>query len=367
MVMTLLSGCWNYKEIENMGIVAGFAIDKKDDNYVVNTEIILISKGKESSIKTKVITSEGATIFDAVRQNIKIVGKKLFWSHAEIVIVSKEIAEEGIVPVVDWISRDAEPRMTLHILISKEKTASEILVQQAVVAEILSFELNEIIESQKSLSFSPDIEEWIFLQELASTGLSATLPAVQLKSENGKTLTEVTGTAVFKQDKLVGFLDGEETKTLLFIRNKIKGGVLFTKDSGDDVATTLEIMKNKTKLKPFYDSSKVTMEINTNTDTTLDEISGSQNYLEESPLKKLKETYESALESSIINLVKKTQQEFGSDIFGFGKAVKMNMPDVWKQIEPEWNDMYKNVEVRVHSTINIKNSAIMEKPIKVGE
>lgn len=366
-VISLLSGCWNYKETEKMAIVAGFAIDKKDDNYLINTEIIVIKRGKESNIETKLITSEGATIFDAVRQNIKTVGKKLYWTHAEIVVVSKEIAEEGIVPVVDWIARDAEPRLTLHILVSKEKTAKEILEQQAISAGIISFELNEMLQSQKSLSFSADIEEWEFLQRLASDGLSATLPTVQLLSKNGKTINEISGAAVFKKDKLVGFLDGEETKTLLFIRNKLKGGVLVNKDSEDNVVTSLEILKSKTKIKPSYDESKITMEIKTTTDTALDEIGGSKNYLEESSIEQLEETYEAALEGSIINLVRKTQEEFNSDIFGFGKSVKMNMPSLWKQIGPEWNDMYKNVEVQVHSTINIKNSAIMQKPIKVGD
>ena len=38
----ILCGCWNYKEIDNLAIVAGMAIDKdiKTSNYIVTAKII---------------------------------------------------------------------------------------------------------------------------------------------------------------------------------------------------------------------------------------------------------------------------------------------------------------------------------------
>lgn len=368
-VTALLSGCWNYREADDMAIVSGVAVDRKDDLYVITTEIIDIHGGRDIHKGTKIITSEGPTMFDAVRRTITTVGKRLYWSHAEILIVSKDIAEEGIVPIIDWVSRDAEPRFTLNFLVSKEETAKVILEKSTALADILCYELDDMLESQKSLSYARDAQEYQFLQELAAPGISATLPTIYLKSDDDKTNAEISGTAVFKEDRLVGFLDGEETKTMLFIKNKIKGGVLVN-DVGVDGSFTrisLEILKNKTKIKPRYDDPKITIEIQTETNATLDEIVGSENLLEEGALKNLKETSEAALAKNIRNLVKKTQEEYGSDIFGFGKSIKMNVPALWKQIEPEWDALYKTVEVDVKAAIKIINSAIMSKPVKVGD
>jgi spore germination protein KC len=364
-----LSGCWNYKEVDSLAIVSGVAVDKKDDLYLITTEIIDIQRGREITKGTKIITSEGQTIFDAVRNTIKTVGKRLYWSHAEILIISEEIAEEGIVPIADWVSRDAEPRLTLHFLISREKTAKEILEQAAISGAILSYELDDMLTSQKSLSYAFDAMDYQFMQELAAAGISATLPTIYLKQDDDKHVAEISGTAVFKADRLVGFLDGEETKTMLFIKNKIKGGVLAGTVSADGSNTkiSLEILKNKTKIKPHQTDSKITIGIRTKTDVALDEIVGSESFMEAAALAKLKETFEEALEENIRTLVKKTQEEFDSDIFGFGKAVRMNMPDLWKQIDPEWSEIYKTIDVDVQATINIKNSAIMSKPVKVGD
>lgn len=365
----LFSGCWNYREVEKLAIVSGMAFDKNGDNYSVTTEIVEVSGGRESKIKTSLITSEGVTIFDALRKSIKKAGKRLYFSHAEIIILSREVAEEGILPVLDWVSRDAEPRYMLHFLISKEKTAKDILKQKPITMDVLSFELDDMLKSQKSLSVAPDIEEWQFINDLTTMGISATLPTVNITTDSDKLTPEIMGTGIFKQDKLVGFLDGEETKIMLFVKDKIKGGLLVKKEyKGSSVTNiSLEIHNNKTHVKPHFANGKITMEINTNTDVALAENGGRENYIEEPARTKLKIDYEAMLQNNIKDLVKKMQGQYDSDIFGFGKAVKLNMPALWKQIEPKWEQIYKNVEVKVHSTINIKNSALLSKPIKAGD
>lgn len=368
-VILPLSGCWNYREANNMAIVSGVAVDKKDDLYQVTTEIIDISGRQEVKKGTKLVTSEGATMFDAVRKTIMTVGKKLYWSHAEILIISSDIAEEGLAPIIDWISRDAEPRLTLNFLISKEDSARVIFEAPATESSILSYELNDMLESQKSLSYAFNTQEYQFLQEIAAEGISATLPTIYLKEDNDKKVAEISGSAVFKEDRLVGFLDGEETKTLLFIKNKLKGGALINEVSIGDTTSkvSLEILKNKTKMKPLYENEKIMFEIQTKTNVALDEITEPFDFTEEASLNKLKEASEASLAQNISNLIKKSQDELDSDIFGFGKSIKINMPDLWKTIQPEWNTLFKTVEVDARSTITIKNSAIMSKPVKLGD
>lgn len=43
------------------------------------------------------------------------------------------------------------------------------------------------------------------------------------------------------------------------------------------------------------------------------------------------------------------------------------MPDLWKQIGAEWGEVFKTVEVDVQAEISVINSAIMSKPVKVGD
>lgn len=365
----MLSGCWNYREVEKFAVVSGMAFDKIGDNYSVTSEIVEVTGGRESKISTTLITSEGKSIFDAMRKAIKKTGKRLYFSHAEIIIISREVAEEGIIPVLDWSSRDAEPRYTLHYMISKEKSAKDIMKLKPITMDVLSFELDEMLKSQKSLSNAPDIEEWQFINDLSAMGISATLPTVDITTDSDKPAPEITGTGIFKQDKLVGFLNGEETKTMLFIKDKIKGGLLVKKENkgGSVTDISLEIFKNKTHMKPQINNGKITMEITTNTDVAIAENGGKKNYIEEPARTELKNDSEEMLENNIKALVKKVQEQYDSDVFGFGRSVKLAMPDMWKQLEPKWEQIYKNIDVEVHSTINIKNSAFQSKSVKVGD
>jgi spore germination protein KC len=218
LIQTLpLSGCWNYREADKMGIVSGIAIDKEGDTYLMTSEVVDIEMGKERHIGTIIITSEGPTLFDAARKSIKTVGSRLYFSHAKIIVISSQVARDGLIQILDWFSRDAEPRMTLQFLVSKEDSARDILEKPAAEADVFCFELNNMLRAQKSLSYADVMQEYQFLQDLAAEGISATLPTVYLKQDGGKPLAEISGTAAFSGDKLAGFLDGEETKTLMFI------------------------------------------------------------------------------------------------------------------------------------------------------
>lgn len=369
LIVFLLSGCWNYREIENLSIVSGIAIDKKDNKFLVTSEIINIKGANQPVINTEYLSSEGDSFFDAVRNIIKISGKKLYFAHAETVIISKAIAEDGIIPVLDWISRDNEPRYTLHLLISKDKLAKDIFKGKPITSESLSFKMKNTISSEKSLSKIIDIEVWQFINDLFSTGISATLPLVDLKTTNDEATSEITGIGVFKKDKLIGFLNGEETKMFLFVRDLIKGGALTQKGYNDPLKNhiSLEILKNKTSLIPKSNNSEIKIIINTNTDVAIAEVGEKENFINEEEKNKLEKTFEKILEANIKTLVEKVQSDYDSDIFGFGKCIKINMPGLWKKIEPNWDNMFRSVTVEVNSKINIRNSGLISKPLKVGE
>lgn len=370
--MFLLSGCWNYKEIDKLAIVSGMAVDKneKGDKFLLTSEIVDVKEimGK-TTVTSKKIDSEGETIFDAMRNMIKISGKKLYWSHAKVIVISQDVAKEDIIPVIDWVARDQEPRIEINLLISKEKTARELLSQQSITTDIRSIEMDLMLNANKSLSKAPRTAVYEFINALASEGISPTIPAIGITTSENKKTSELSGTAVFKKDKFLGFLDEEETKYFLFIRDKIKGGLLPVNISEDNFndKVTLEIFENNTKLKPVNLNENLFININIRTRVSIAEEDTSRNYIDEPGRAKLKNAAEKKLEDQIINLVKKVQNDFDSDIFGFGEVVKNEMPLLWKNIKGDWDKIFKNLEVKVNSEMNISNSGIINKPIEVGD
>lgn len=372
MISFLLTGCWNYREIDKYAIVSGLAIDKneKGDGFLLTAEVIDIRPGmNEVKISSIRVEAEGNTIFDAIRNMIKISGKRLYWGHAKIVIISQDVAKDSIIPIVDWISRDQEPRLTTNILVSIEKTANELLSQESVTTEIRSFEMSYMLVGNRVLSKAPKVGVYELMNDLSCSGISPVLPTISITTNEGKRTSELSGIAAFKGDKLIGFLDGEDAKFYLFIKDKIESALLVAKiDEGNSIDNiTLEAFKNKTKIKPVYDEGKLLMKIHVRTEVVISEEDKGRDYISEKGRAKLKTYAEATLEKDIENVIKKVQSNFKSDIFGFGKIVRAEMPSLWKDIKNDWDDIFNNLEVEVKAEIQIRNSGLTISPIKVGE
>lgn len=371
-ITTMSTGCWNYKEINEVTMVAGMAVDRlTDGRFLVTFETVEPSGGKEAKNKPKIIQTEGATIFDSIRNATKFSGKKLYFSHTKIVIVSQDIAVNGISPVLDWLSRDAEPRLEMYLLVSKGKTANEIINQKEAPQSIISYDMYSILKKQSSVAKSNDVPIYKLNNTLATIGISPTLPIVEPVNRGDKKVLEVSGAAVFSKDKLIGFLNEDETKCLLFIRNRIKTPLLIENISVDSKTTTnpdvsLEVFKNNTKIIPENDNGKLIMNLNINTEAAIAEVYNGIDFVNDKNLEELIVQTEKHLETDITNLIKKVQRDFGVDIFGFSTILKANDPEIWKNVGTDWNQVYKNLEVIVNSKLEIRNEGKQGKPINIG-
>lgn len=363
-----LTGCWNYREIDEMAIVAGVAVDKGvSSKYKITAEVVQIGKEKDAQIKSKKVILEGNTVFDAVRNAISLSGKRLYWSHSKVVILSEEIAKDGVSKIIDWYNRDAETRADVHILVAKEAFAKEIFTVKGIFEEIISYEIDDMLGNQKSLSKAPEIEIWRFINDLQAKGVGATAPVITLAQADGVKTPSVLGTAIFKKDKLIGYLNQHETKDMLFIKNEVKSGLLILGEKDLKTPVSLEIFSNKTTVEPVVQEGIIEMKINMEVETAIDEIDGNENYIEETGRKKLELAATSKLKADIEETIEKVQAEFGVDIFGFGTILRENEPKTWKLVEDDWENYFKTLKVSVNTKVHIRNSGMMSKPLEIAD
>ncbi|QNU65972.1 Ger(x)C family spore germination protein [Ruminiclostridium herbifermentans] len=363
----LSCGCWNYKDIENSLLVTGFAIDKseREGKYLVTVEVLDFEmSGKEAKQTTKFIELKGKTIFDAIRNAINLGGKKLYWPHANIAIISEQIAREGITPIIDFIYRDSEIRSELNLVISKENTAREVLMQDMLISQTSSDCIHNMIHGQKIAGKFHNIMTYQLLSYIVS--VDGILPAIELKENLGKKTAQLTSTAIFKSDKLVGYFDEEESQAQLLILDKIMGGVItINEDNSTTSEIALEIFKSKTKVKPRYIDNKLTIDIDVKIEAAIAENATNENYMSGKNFLKLKEDAEKKVKESIENVIKKSQLEYNADVVGFALEVQRDLPKLWRQVENNWDYTFKNIESNVNVSIQIINSGFTKKSITV--
>ncbi|MFZ5966902.1 MAG: Ger(x)C family spore germination protein [Bacillota bacterium] len=373
MNMTILPGCWNYKEISDKAVATGVAIDydKSTDEVIMSVEVAVpVQKGEKMAIEPQVLEGRGHNFFDAARNSVTKTGRRVFWSHAKVIILGRSVADnhDKFVGVLDWFRRDAETRDDILMLYSMEKTAEEILTDIKIETEsITSFYLEDMLKNEGATSKYAAVKLWEFTDQLQTEGISATIPTVRLGHYKDKVTGEIFGTAVFRGWQQVGWLDGTETMYYLMAADKMKGGILVIEaKKGKDVERiSLEVFNNKAKIKPIYEDGELRMKIDVKTVVNIAEIDSQKDFIEEKNRETLKKIAEQQIKQRIEAVIHKTQKEYGTDIYGFGNKVEIEMPELWKEIKADWPEIYSKVKTDVHVEIKIQGSALRSKPIEV--
>ena len=367
MVMLCFTGCWNYRELDGLTMVSGFAIDKGEQGhkYHLTFELLNLSENKSAA---ELLESDGDTIFDAVRNAIAKTQKKLFFSDCKVIVINQDIAAEGIAPLLDWITRDAELRLTLNPIISKEKTAGEILRPKPVTDTLQALEISKTLQlNSDHLLKSPKVELYEAIDMLGGDGTSLILPAIKVTdSRNGK-VTELDGAAVFKKDKLVGYLNSDESKIFLFLKNQINDSLFLTNLDSKDKNAALEIISSQTKVTPAISNGSVTMHIEITAQAALTENLTNKDYLTEDGLKEVEKSADATIQADVSDLIKKVQKEYKSDIFGFGASISRSMPDWWKKNKSSWDESFPSLKYTISADMKIKNTATAQTIVKIGD
>lgn len=371
---TFLTGCWNYNETNNLRIVTGVAIDysKDEDLYIITIEVIKVSGGEgEASMSGETFECKGTSIFDAIRNMISKTGKKLYWSAATVAIISEDVAKNGIIPVLDVILRDKEKRSELYLLISREETAGEIFdVRKLKRQKIIAYHLENTFQYGERTSSYLTMPAWRFVKNLYSSIISPTCPGVKLVTYNDTTLQQIGETAVFKKDRLVGWISQDETKYFLWITDNFDGGIypISVKEDSSHYEMVLEIFKSKTTKKAEYINDELTVSINISTTANIGEIMGQYDFSNTDNIIALESIIEEKIKNGIENLIGKVQKEYNSDIFELGLTIKKDMPKIWKdEIESNWDVIFPKLKTKVNVDFKIRGSATTRKPIEVQD
>lgn len=361
-----LSGCWDYRSMDEINIVAGLAVDTREDGegFMVTFELVDIATMKDGdSPKAVYITTEGPTLFEAVRNAKKKLYNKMYFGSMRTVIISREIAENiGIRDLIIGFLRNPEPRETLSLVISQEKKAAD-LITSAGTNRVISYDMAQIIDEDKGITAT---SKQVFLYRaydfIETPGMELALPAFHLTKTEGKDDVEIDGIAIFKDDKLAGFLSPDETRYfLLATDDNIGGPISFPyNDTPDSKEVSVTIYRCKHRPEVRYENGKVTIFVEVNLDIGIVELRG-QELQTDTQRKALEQRVKEVLEQRIDEVFKKVQQNPGSDIYGYGNLIYMNDYDLWKKIGGNWDTLFKEAEFESKVNVVITHAGLMSR------
>ncbi|QPA60135.1 Ger(x)C family spore germination protein [Lysinibacillus sphaericus] len=377
-LILMLSGCWSKRELNDLALVAALGIDFVDDEYAISAQVIdpsQVSSKQSASGQAPVVTyhAQGKTVFEAIRKILASSPRKLYFAHLQLVVIGEELAINGLRDTVDFLGRDQEIRNDFTVIVSQQATAKDVL---NVLTPIEKIPANKMLNSLKVMqdawgsTLEVDIEDLV--TKLGVNDQYFVLSAIEVLGDKSlgidqtnverietPVMLKFTGLAIFKEDKLLGYLDEYDSKSLNYLNNKIKSTIdIISCPSKGELSN--EITQSKTKTKGVIIDGKPTInismyvvqnvaEVNCDIDlTTIKTIDWINNQTEEHIKKNIEQ---------VLNIL---QVNYQADVLGFGEAIHRADPKEWKKIKNDWKKIYPEVEVNVKVHVNTQGLGTMQ-------
>lgn len=376
LVQTLsLTGCWNRRELNTLGIIGMVGVDADSNGIKSTFEVIKPEKsnksgGEKPEAPVKYIQTNGRTVMETFRNAPLSFDRKLFVSHAKTFLFSEELARKGLAENLDMVLRDHEMRVAMHLAIVRDASTADVMSIAGGINTIPSSYIDDLFKEYKVHSNSVNSKVIDFLRSYEGKGINPVVTVLRKvkKSRIGQEKEEyelsTEGAAVFSKDKLVGFLDGPETRGYNWITGQVVSGVVtFPHPNGIGIST-IEILKAKSENEVEISHNEIRFKVKINVNGMLDEATTSlrtdpaaaANILEQACSKTIKEEIEHTLQ--------KTQTEYKSDIFGFGQLVHQKYPREWKNMQDNWDELFSQATVEVEVQTEVTKTGKSLYPVK---
>lgn len=377
----VLGGCWDRIEVNDLAIVQGVALDRASEGMIEVTVSIAVPAritppgatggGDQTGPPATNKSATGRTVSEAFNSLQNNLSRRLFWAHNALILIGEDLAREGIAGVLDFYMRNRQPRLNTTLAVTTGRAKD-------VLAATLPIELNVpigILEIER-LQVAPVVDLLGFARLLHSEGVEPVTGLIHVVTggapEPGTLQTPddpasdpsqpaVFGAAVFRGDRMVGLLSEEEARGLLLIRGEL-GMVFVIVPIGDEGWIGVALIRHKSRVVPKVQDGQIAIVLEISLHTDLQDNAVGVDTNDDGVIKIIEEELARVIERKLRRTLDKLQRELGVDVFGFGAAIKRNMPQVWRQIQDFWDDLYPTVPVDIRIDASILRTGLTNMP-----
>ncbi|MEK5070954.1 Ger(x)C family spore germination protein [Sporosarcina sp. FSL K6-1508] len=374
-----LTGCWDKRELNELAITVAMGIDKVEDGFRVTAQVVVPSEvSTQAGSGRSTITlfqEDGETVYEALRKMTMEAPRKIYPGHLRVLVIGEELAQEGIGESLDLLSRDWEFRSDFYVSVARDRTAAEILNVTTTIENIPANEMfNTLKTSENSWSVSKSITLDKLIGDLISKGKDPVITGIYVTGNkdlgssklNVESITPAAKIrydylAVFKKDKLVGWLTERESIGFNYITNSVKTTITSVA-CPDEGKVSIEVIQFKSVMKGTTYKGEPQVDINIKAEGNVGAVECQIDLTELKTMEALEKVYEEEVEEIIKQTIETIQKNYKADIFGFGEAIHRSNPKEWKRLKEQWDEKYSElavdikVDMKLRRTGTVKNS-----------
>jgi spore germination protein KC len=387
--VTVLSGCWSKKELTDLAFVIAVGIDKtKEGKFLVTFQVVNPGNvagatqrgGGSGGVPVSIYKATGDNLVEASREASKKLSRLIYYAHTNLVVISEEVAKEGLDGLFDALERNSQFRTTAMVVIARHHSAEDVL---KILTPIDKISANQIIKtlkfSEKVWGKTINVHVGDVINDLALSGKEPIISGVEIVGsvQKGKRQTNVqasepdarlnvNGLAMFKDDKLVGWMNGEAARGVLWILDKIEQTGVTIEWKQKKEAAAYKVVRTKTSVAAHMKKGKPFIFIHIDAEGDIGEELVPMDFTNPKQIFALEKKAEKSIKKEVIKAVEEAKKA-KTDIFGFGDVVYRSYPQQWKTMKLDWNDRYfPKLEVKVTVDAFIRRTGLRTKSYRFG-
>ena len=363
-VIFLLTGCYDRHELTDLAIVSAISISKNNNKYTMTLQVINPRSNQDTSSSNQpkyiIYKNSSYSIYEALGNIKKEVSKRLYFEQMQTLIIDSSVAKDNIGDVLEFFINSNDFRNEFYVFISNKDDFLELLTSKLnLVNQNIWEDLEnnqDYLGSVKLISFNELVS--IYLNKNIELSLpvintSSILSKMNNKSNwdlsNSNSIIEINNIAVFKNNKLIGYLKQDDINCLNFIFNNIKNIVIRNnyKDNGYIIS---KINDGNVKIKAKVDLKKINIDVNGNVSIVELNCNDCLNNFE----KDLNDN----IRALITDNIKSINTKYNSDIFGFKDLLYKTNPMKFKRVRNEIDNNLNNLKIVVNSKVVLDKNNI---------
>jgi spore germination protein KC len=367
---------YRIEEIQNILILGLDTVDDQIQATIVVDSISTSSKAGEEKVTYKAYTMTGRTDFEISRKFHELTNKRITYYHLKYVLIGEDAARKGIEKYLNFLVEDHEPVFTHRLIISKGSSAKEFIEQTSSQSSSLAEYLDSLF-TEKTTGKTSEVRLLDYAVSTKRPWTSLYIPVVEpdtsSKVQTGgggqgsqaspsqsageqSVNVKLEGYAIFNEDRLVDFADGDTAMGVNFVINEMYNACLTVQDIKGQNAS-VEVMNSKAKIMPDYNeplSAKIEVTIETN----LDEYNFYSDIPKEEFVSYLEQQGSSNIQAKIVKAITLAQKN-KADVLGIGSAFYHKDPVKWQNIKNVWPDIFAGMNFTVTVKMVIKRTYLI--------
>ncbi|MGB4475500.1 MAG: Ger(x)C family spore germination protein [Bacillota bacterium] len=367
-----LAGCWSRTEIEVSGFVLAMGLDvgqEKPIRLVAQLAVPAAVAGESGGgdggqQRVVLLSAEGNTVSEAILELQKVIPHRLFWGHADLIVMTSEFAERGLFRETDIFLREREFRPGGFVYVTSDRLedvfATEFPTQPGSAMYIQ--QLTEFV-STHSTSSQVMVAEFGSMLEL---GMGAKLvPMIKVdessiysSQDKPQKLLRIEGSGVVSSRRLITELTATETRGILWVLGKVGETIVFLENPGEYVGSMgIRVLRNRPKIRIDVDSqriedSKVLVSVIGEADIMELEVNGAG--LTSEQIGAVNTDLSRFVQREITHAIHRVQSA-GADVLGLAELFRRSMPAArWKEIKSRWESIFPELEFFVEVDFRIR-------------